>query len=109
MRHDKVLDLKWKFDKHPFCHKVLIKLENYGELQLQSLGLWHLPVIHIKLKFSEKATKFDKISILVLTFLCNVKNKMEILSNFVAFSEYVNFILSHSCALVILISDGVKK
>ena len=25
----------------------VIKLETYGELQLQSLGLWHLTVIHI--------------------------------------------------------------
>ena len=29
-------------DSHPFCQKAFIKLENFGELQLQSLGLWHL-------------------------------------------------------------------
>ena len=34
----------------------------------------------LKLRFSEKDTKFDKISILVLTLLSKVKNKMEILS-----------------------------
>ena len=42
--------------------------------------------------YSEKATKFCAIS--NFTFdLCNVvKNKVEISQNFVAFSEYMNFI-----------------
>ena len=42
----------------------------------------------IKFKFSEKATQFDEISILVLTLL----TKIEILSNLVAFSENLNFV-----------------
>ena len=36
----------------------------------------------IKFKYSEQATKFDEISILVLMLLSNVKTKMEISSNF---------------------------
>ena len=45
----------------------------------------------IKLRFSEKATKFDEMSILVLTLISNDKTKMEISSNFVVFLEYMNF------------------
>ena len=45
----------------------------------------------INVSFSEKATKFDKISLLVLTLLSNLKNRMEISSHFVAFSDYMNF------------------
>ena len=44
----------------------------------------------MKLRFSEKAKKFDEISMLVLTLLSNVKTKMETSSNFVVFSEYMN-------------------
>ena len=44
----------------------------------------------MKLRFSQKAKKFDEISMLVLTLLSNVKTKMETSSNFVVFSEYMN-------------------
>ena len=45
------------------------------------------------LKFicSEKATNFWEISTLLLTTVHTVKTKVEILQNFVAFSEYMNF------------------
>ena len=45
----------------------------------------------VKFIHSEKATKFCKISILLLSYLVPVKNKVEISQNFVAFSEYMNF------------------
>ena len=50
--------------------------------------------IFCKLKFiySEKATKFCEISTLDLTVCSTVKYKVEISQNFVAFSEYMNFI-----------------
>ena len=69
----------------------------------------------INVSFSEKATKFDKISLLVLTLLSNLKNRIEISSHFVAFSDYMNFSLSpsgqktgkfHLCAM--LQKRGVK-
>ena len=41
--------------------------------------------------YSEKATKFCEISTLLLTGTPLDKSKVEILQNFVAFSEYVNF------------------
>ena len=40
---------------------------------------------------SEKATKFCKIFTLLLFYVVLVKSKMQILQNFVAFSEYMNF------------------
>ena len=43
------------------------------------------------MRFSEKATKFDEISIVVLALLSNVKNKIEFSSNFLAFTKYMNF------------------
>ena len=46
---------------------------------------------YIKFIYSEKATKFCEIFILLLTVCTAVKNKVKILQNFVAFSEYMNF------------------
>ena len=45
-----------------------------------------------KFIYSEKATKFCKISTLLLTVCTAVKSKGKISQNFVAFSEYMNFI-----------------
>ena len=41
--------------------------------------------------YSEKATKFCKVSTLLVTVCAVVKIKVEISQNFVAFSEYINF------------------
>ena len=45
----------------------------------------------LKFIYSEKATKFCEISILLLSYVVPVKSKVEISKNFVAFSEYMNF------------------
>ena len=45
----------------------------------------------LKFIYSEKATKFCKIFILLLTTAHTVKSKVKISQNFVAFSEYMNF------------------
>ena len=52
----------------------------------------------LKFIYSEKSTKSCEISILLLTVCTVFKSKMEILQNFVAFSEYLNF-NSMSCYL----------
>ena len=44
----------------------------------------------LKFIFSEKATKFCKISTLILSYVVPVKSKVKILQNYVAFSEYMN-------------------
>ena len=46
----------------------------------------------LKFIYSEKATKFCKISTLLLSYVVPVKIKVEISQNFVAFSEFMNFI-----------------
>ena len=45
----------------------------------------------IKFIYSEKAAKFCKIFTLLLSYVVPVKNKVKILQNFVAFSEYNDF------------------
>ena len=48
----------------------------------------------LKFIYSEKATKFCEIFPLLLTVCTAVKSKGKISQNFVAFSEYMNFIKS---------------
>ena len=45
----------------------------------------------VKFIHSDKATKFCKISTLLLSYVVPVKSKVEMLQNVVAFSEYMNF------------------
>ena len=45
----------------------------------------------LKFIYSEKATKFCKISTVDLSYVVPVKSTVEISQNFVAFSEYKNF------------------
>jgi len=47
--------------------------------------------MYIKFIYSEKTTKFCKISTNYLSYVVPVKSKVEISQNFVAFSEYMNF------------------
>ena len=50
-----------------------------------------MTIFGLKFIYSEKATKFCKISTLLLSYVVPVKSKVEISQNFVAFSEYMNF------------------
>ena len=52
------------------------------------INIWD---VDVKFIYSEKATKFCKISTLLLTVCTVVKSKVEISQNFMAFSEYTNF------------------
>ena len=45
----------------------------------------------LKIVYSEKATKFYEIFSLLLSYVVPVKSKVKISQNFVAFSEYMNF------------------
>ena len=47
----------------------------------------------VKFVYSEKVRKFCEISTVDLSFEVTVKSTVEVLQNFVAFSEYVNFTL----------------
>ena len=48
--------------------------------------------ILLKFIYSEEAKKFCEISTKYLSYVLPVKELVEILQNFVAFSEYMNFI-----------------
>ena len=60
---------------------------NSKDMQILNCLLSTLP----KFIYSEKATKFCKISTLLLSYVVPVKSKVDISQNFVAFSEYMNF------------------
>ena len=45
----------------------------------------------LKFIYSEKASSFCEISTVDLSYVVTVKSTVEILQNFVAFSEYMNF------------------
>jgi hypothetical protein len=52
---------------------------------------------HLKFIYSEKATKFCEISTINLTTVHTVKSKVEISQNFMAISEYMNYMIqSHA-------------
>ena len=57
-----------------------------------SFGWMYIFMVCCLLKFiySEKATKFYEIFTLLLSYVVPVKNKVKILQNFEAFSEYMN-------------------
>ena len=58
---------------------------------IMMIGFFLLPYT-LKFIYSEKATKFWEISTLLLSYVVPVKSKVEISQNFVASSEYMNFI-----------------
>ena len=49
-------------------------------------------LVFVKFIYSEKATNFCEISTVNLSYVVTVKSTVEISQNFVAFSEYMNFI-----------------
>ena len=59
---------------------------NTGPSQVENINL-----VRVKFIYSEKATKFCKISTLLLTGTTQDKSKVEFPQNFAAFSEYMNF------------------
>ena len=55
---------------------------------------------NVKFIYSEKATKFCEIFLLLLTTVHTVKSKWKISQNFVAFSEYMNFNTRRACSII---------
>ena len=55
------------------------------------ISIVNLFFIVIKFIYSEKVTNFCKISTVDFSFVVTVKSTSEILQNFVAFPEYMNF------------------
>ena len=65
---------------HPKCTKEVVVFR-----------LTQFNTIYVKFIYSEKATKFCKISIVDLTVTTQDKSVVEISQKFEAFSEYMNF------------------
>ena len=63
--------------------------QQIGTLMTASMKLVKLK--KVKFIYSEKSTKFCEIFTLLLSYAVPVKSKVNILQNFVAFSEYFNF------------------
>ena len=59
----------------------------------------------VKFIYSVKATKFFEIFTLLLTVCTVVKSKVKISQNFVAFSEYMNFIKKYKTNVLIIDID----
>ena len=70
---------------------------------ISTIFLWTqielIGTIVLKFIYFEKATKFCEVSTLLLSYVVLVKSKVEILQNFVAFSEYMNFTCTVCIAL----------
>ena len=71
-----------------FCSTNVVQLSNWNLYFYQFRCHHPLKFIH-----SEKATQFCKISTLLLSNVVPVKSRVEILQNFVAFSEHMIFIV----------------
>ena len=56
-----------------------------------------LTELNIKLIYSAKATKVCKMFTIDLSYVVPVKSTVEILQNFVVFSEYMNFNIEECC------------
>ena len=52
----------------------------------------------VKFISSEKATEFCEIFTLLMSYIVTVKSTVKILQNFVAFSEYMNFISAEAAS-----------
>ena len=68
--------------------------EHNGFTDFPKLQTWPFPFpkyLILNFIYSEKATKFCEISAVDLSYVVMVKSTVEILQNFVAFSEYMNF------------------
>ena len=59
----------------------------------------------LKFVYSGKATKFCKFSTLLLSVVHTDKNKVDIMKDFLAFSEYMNFNLNYFSITLTFIND----
>ena len=81
-------DFLTQFSEMSICRLINTSLFSFNKTwnESQLFGSW----IKVRI-YSEKATKFWEISTIILSYVVPVRSKVEILQNFVAFSEYMNF------------------
>ena len=73
------------------CRAALVRLLLYKSQSHCPISTTSPLLQQLKFRYGEKAKKIEKISHLVLTLLSNVKIRWDIFSNFVVFSQYLNF------------------
>ena len=76
--------------RNKFSNSLIIFKTNFHEELRQGRSFFSISLL--KFGYSEKATKFCEISNLLLSVCTVDKSMVEISQNFVAFSEYTNFI-----------------
>ena len=84
----------WVWIFIPFVKLLMLKSGTVFSVTTFLKDLW---MLYLKFIYSEKATKFCKMSIVDLSYVVSVKSAVEISQNFVAFSEYMNFNPFHIC------------
>ena len=108
---------KWFFEMVDFLQKtnktirLLVKMNSF----VRFLEEIDDPINHFEINlplyifkvhiYFEKATKFCKVSNLLLTVYTAVKSKVEISKNLVAFSEYMNFNKLSWCLVIVQHQD----
>ena len=88
--------IPWHYPWSPFIYYVST-ISGFSDSLYSYVSIVNV----VKFIYSEKATKFCKIFPLLLTTVHTVKSKGKISQNFVAFSEYMNFICTCSNLVVI--------
>ena len=68
------------------------KMRNAQNVKSRMKKLFETSYKLVKFIYFQKAIKYCKISTLLLSYVVSVESKVEISQNFVAFSEYINFI-----------------
>ena len=93
--HQRPKQKGFNIDKHD-PNMEIVYFDN-AKVGINAVGKY-MPVVRnyfslnlVKFIYSEKGTKFCKISTLLLSYEVPVKSKVKISQNFVAFSEYMNF------------------
>ena len=79
-----------------------------GNLRFDSAKTASFPLRKLKFIYSEKATKFCEIFLLLLTTVRTVISKEKISQTFVAFSEYMNFKLQDRSLQVASTFEGSR-
>ena len=64
--------------------------------------------LFVKFIYFEKAAKFYEISIIYMSYVVPVKSKVEILQNFLAFTEFMNFKVGKKCDTFVLLKNYEK-
>ena len=100
LRASDLLQLQFQVSHPAIMHRTKMLVKRRGVFAVQCTKMNFDQILSIdklvtllKFIYSEKATKFCEISTVDLSYVVPVRSTVEISQNFVAFSEYMNFII----------------